>query len=121
MSNEFTSIHVGHEYRTSVRRYVVGFGLSLLLTLIPFWMVESHALAGSNLVAVILGIAIAQLLVQAVCFLHINMRASARSNLVVFTFAGLIVFTVVAGSLWIMENLNYNMTAQQMQAYMNSD
>jgi cytochrome o ubiquinol oxidase operon protein cyoD len=71
------------------------------------------------LMYVVLGIAVVQLVIQAVFFLHIG--RGSRLKLVTFAFAILIVLIVVVGSLWIMNNLDYNMmrlSPDQMKLYM---
>lgn len=95
--------------QASVASYSVGFGLSLLLTLIPFTVVYDRLLSGQWLVAVIITSALAQLIVQLVFFLHLGRESRPRWNLIIFLFMILIVFIIVVGSLWIMQNLDYNM------------
>ena len=58
--------------------------------------------------------AVAQLLVQLVLFLHLGTSPDQRSNVAIFLFTGLIIFIVVAGSLWVMHNANVNMMPTQM-------
>ena len=70
------------------------------------------------MVAALAVLAITQLLVQLVFFLHIDKERKPRWNLAVLLFAALIVFIIVGGSLWIMYHLNYNMSPQQMNQYM---
>jgi cytochrome o ubiquinol oxidase operon protein cyoD len=65
------------------------------------------------------GIAVVQLVIQAVFFLHIG--RGSRLKLVTFVFAILIVLIVVVGSIWIMNNLDYGMmkmSPDQMNVYM---
>lgn len=93
----------------SVKTYMSGFILSIILTLIPFWMVMSGSASHDTLVIVVVASAVIQILVHLVCFLHMNTSSEERWNLVALIFAVLIIAIVVVGSIWIMWNLNQNM------------
>ncbi len=93
----------------SVKTYLTGFILSVILTVIPFWMVMTGAAPHSTLIGVVIVTAVVQLLVHLVCFLHMNSSSEERWNLVAFIFTVLIIAIVVVGSIWIMWNLNHNM------------
>ncbi|MFN3234180.1 MAG: cytochrome o ubiquinol oxidase subunit IV [Gammaproteobacteria bacterium] len=92
-----------------VKSYIVGFALSLLLTIIPFTLVMKHFLENRYLFIVLPILALLQFFVQLVFFLHLNTSSKARWNLIVFIFTLVVVLILVIGSLWIMYNLNYNM------------
>ena len=89
--------------------YIVGFVLSVLLTLSAFALVKWHLLPQQGLYISLSLLAIMQLVVQAVCFLRLNAHSEGRENLFPFLFTILIICILVSGSLWIMYNLNYNM------------
>lgn len=97
-----------------MRTYVTGFVLSVFLTLIVYVLVDSHAnntplgLSRTALIGWIFALAIVQLMVQLVFFLHIG-RKGQRWNLGIMGFATMIVLILVIGSLWIMSNMDYNM------------
>lgn len=93
----------------SVKSYVTGFVLSVILTLIPFAVVMTGDLGHGAIIAIIVVTAIAQILVQLVYFLHMNTSSEGSWNLLSFVFTVLIIAIVVVGSLWIMYNLNVNM------------
>ena len=95
----------------TVGSYVTGFILSLVFTFIPYFLVTEHAVAGNALVAIILGFAIAQMIVQIVFFLHLGREPKPHWNLAFFISTVGIILVVVVGSLWIMHHLHYNMTA----------
>ena len=120
MNNEHIDLpaHIGA--RATFRSYAIGFVCSILLTFVPYVLVVNHMLNGQVLTVSIVSLAIMQLVVQAMFFLHLSTKSKARWNMVVFIFAVLIVFIVVAGSLWIMANLNYNMTSAELNAYMSN-
>jgi cytochrome o ubiquinol oxidase operon protein cyoD len=92
----------------SVRSYTTGFVLSLILTLTAYLLTTRDAFSGWTLVGVLAVLAIAQLAVQLICFLHVGREARPRWNLTVMLFALMVVGIVVFGSLWIMKNIQYN-------------
>ena len=98
-----------HEHG-STGSYVVGFLLSLVFTIIPYYLVTEKVVTGSTLLAIILGFAVLQMVVQVVFFLHLGRGPKPSWNLYFFIgTVGTILFVVVA-SLWIMHHLHYNMT-----------
>ena len=102
--------------------YVVGFVLSIATTLIAYFFVVNQLLPKETLIYVVLVIAVVQLIVQLVFFLHLG--RGNRWKVITFAFAALVVIIVVVGSLWIMKNLDYNMmnmTPDQMTQYMNEN
>jgi len=105
-----------HEYtlnqgtsKKTIRSYVIGFVLSLLLTVTAFGLVELHVLGSSQLYVILGLLAISQLIVQTVCFIRLNTSRDGLWNLLPFLFALVIITILVGGSLWVMYNLNYNM------------
>jgi cytochrome o ubiquinol oxidase subunit IV len=106
------------------KSYIIGFALSIVLTLAAFFAVVSPAsfhLGSGAVLVTILVLAVVQLVVQMLFFLHLGSGAGARWRMGVF-FATLgLVIIVVLGSLWIMNHLNYNMmmSPTQMQQYIN--
>jgi cytochrome o ubiquinol oxidase operon protein cyoD len=111
----------------SIGSYAAGFALSLMLTLTAYLLVERHvsthheAITHSVLTFMIVGLALIQLLVQLVFFLHLDRESKPRWNLTVLLFAATVVIIVVFGSLWIMNNLNYHHpTNDQINKYIRS-
>lgn len=69
---------------------------------------------------VVMAIAVVQLIVQVIYFLHIGRGSKWKLRTFIFTL--IVVIIIVAGSVWIMENLNYNMmdmSPHEQQKYMN--
>lgn len=91
------------------KTYVIGYVVSIILTLISFTLVAQGALPVVAIVAVIVGLAVVQLVIQLVFFLHIGSGHGARWKVVTFFFALLTAGILIGGSIWIMNNLNYNM------------
>jgi cytochrome o ubiquinol oxidase operon protein cyoD len=92
----------------SVRSYTIGFALSLILTLAAYILVVNDTFKGWTLAGVLAALAITQLIVQLIYFLHLGRESKPRWNLAVMLFAIMVVSIVVFGSLWIMKNLQYN-------------
>jgi len=104
--------------------YIVGFLISLGLTILSYWLVTEGILPKTALLYTVVTLAVVQLIVQLVFFLHIGQGKGARWKLVTFIFAIMFVFILVIGSIWIMNNLNYNMmqmTPDQEKQYMQNN
>lgn len=104
----------------SLGTYVTGFGLSVLLTLAAYFLVTRHALIGDSLLFAIAGLALVQFVVQLIFFLHVDVESKPRFKLLVMVFMFLVVVIIVAGSLWIMNNLNYNMMPHDINTYLHN-
>ncbi|SEM70566.1 cytochrome bo3 quinol oxidase subunit 4 [Sphingomonas gellani] len=99
----------GHGSR---KGYLIGFALSVVLTAIPFWLVMTGALHNTQATALaVIALAMVQILVHTVSFLHVNTRGEGGWTLLAYMFTAVLVLIVIAGSLWIMYHLNNNMMA----------
>lgn len=107
-------------FNRAVMKYTTGLATALVVTLVAFWVVTGHAVIGGWLQVVLIVLALIQLGVQLIFFLHLGDEARPRWQLTAFLFTVIIVLIIVIGSLWIMHNLNYNMSMspQQMDDYM---
>jgi cytochrome o ubiquinol oxidase operon protein cyoD len=103
----------GDEKQTSVRLrvlgYLVGLGLAILLTATSFFVAGTDLVWQPSIPVAITALAIAQMGVHLVFFLHITTGPDNTNNVMALAFGLLIVFLVIGGSLWIMDNLNQNM------------
>ena len=101
----------GHEAgHGSLKGYMIGFILSVILTAIPFWLVMTGALDSKLLTAVlVMGIGVVQIVVHMVYFLHMNPRSEGGWTMMALIFTLIIVGIAIAGSLWVMHHLNTNM------------
>jgi len=91
----------------SLKSYTVGFILCIVLTLMSFGLLMVHSVPHGLILPGIVILAVAQLVVQLVYFLHLG--KGERDNTAVFIFTALIIAIVVCGSLWVMHNANVNM------------
>jgi cytochrome o ubiquinol oxidase operon protein cyoD len=104
--------HHAHEEGAhgSMRDYVIGFVLSVILTAIPFWLVMGNVIQDPGTTAlVILGFAVVQIVVQMVYFLHMNARSEGGWNMLALMFTVVLVVIVLIGTLWVMHHMNANM------------
>lgn len=102
--------------------YTVGFFLSVAATLAAFYVVMQELFSTEIRVYTILAIAVFQLIVQMVFFLHVG--RGSRWKAITFYFTLLIVAIIVVGTLWIMHNLDYNMmhmSPEEVQEYMSEN
>jgi cytochrome o ubiquinol oxidase subunit IV len=89
--------------------YTIGLVLAVILTATSFWVANTSLLWAPGVVLGLAVLAIAQMGVHLVFFLHITTGPDNTNNVLALAYGVLIVFLVVAGSLWIMANLNDNM------------
>jgi cytochrome o ubiquinol oxidase operon protein cyoD len=99
----------GVSVKVRVLGYVVGLGLAILLTATSFFVAGTDLVWQPSIPVAIIVLAIAQMGVHLVFFLHITTGADNTNNVMALAFGLLIVFLVIGGSLWIMANLNDNM------------
>jgi cytochrome o ubiquinol oxidase subunit IV len=89
--------------------YVIGLGLAVLLTATSFFVAGTDLVWQPSIPVAIIVLAIAQMGVHLVFFLHITTGADNTNNVLALAFGILIVVLVIGGTLWIMANLNHNM------------
>jgi cytochrome o ubiquinol oxidase operon protein cyoD len=105
------STRVGEEgwSDSGVLVYTIGLVLAVILTATSFWVANTSLLWPPGIPLGLAVLAIAQMGVHLVFFLHITTAPDKTNNVLALAFGVLIVFLVIAGSLWIMSNLNGNM------------
>ena len=101
--------HHDGEVHGTMRDYVIGFVLSVILTAIPFWLVMAHPLDGTTTAVIIMGFAAVQMIVHMIFFLHMTPKAEGGWSMTALIFTIIIVGIMLAGSLWVMFHLNTNM------------
>ncbi len=110
--------------RGSRQTYTLGFGISIVLTLTAYFLVTQSAadIPKSFIITTILILAVTQLIVQLQFFIHLGNESRPRWNKLLFIFMALILLTVVIGTLWIMNNLNYHvMSPSETNTYIMDD
>ena len=89
--------------------YVIGLALALILTGVSFWVASTSVLWGPGVATGLVVLAIAQMGVHLVFFLHITSGPDNTNNVLALAFGVLIVFLVMIGTIWIMGHMNANM------------
>lgn len=92
-----------------VRGYLIGFVLAAGLTVVSFYIARSTLVWAPSIPIALSVLAIAQMGVHLVFFLHMTSGPDNVNNLLALAFGLLIVMLLVFGSLWIMSHLNHNM------------
>ena len=92
-----------------VRGYLLGITLATILTAASFWTAQTGLIWGPGIPIALGVLAVAQMGVHLVFFLHISTGPDNTNNVLALAFGIMVVILVVAGSLWIMANLNHNM------------
>lgn len=107
------SVHPAHgplEAHGTLRGYLTGFILSVILTAIPFWLVMANVIKGSvETSLVIMAFAVVQIVVHMIYFLHMNTRSEGGWTILALIFTLVIVAITLSGSIWVMYHLNSNM------------
>jgi cytochrome o ubiquinol oxidase subunit IV len=98
-----------HEAGEGIGSLLVGLGLATLLTIVSFFIARTTLVWQPSIPVALAVLAIAQMGVHLVFFLHITTGPDNVNNVMALAFGVLIVFLVIVGSLWIMEHLNQNM------------
>ncbi len=108
------------EFRPMVVRYVIGFFIALLLSVMSYIIVTTGTLNAMTTMAIILAFAVVQLIAQLIFFLHLDIKGRSTTRTATFAFTIAMMLVIVIGSLWIMRNLDYRMgmSADSMTEYM---
>lgn len=102
--------HGSHGSHGSMGTLMTGFALAALLTIVPFALVMGEVqISRIAMIGLIMGLAAVQILVHLVFFLHVNRSAEGGWTLAASIFSVIILVIVLAGSLWVMHNMNENM------------
>ncbi|HEY7663350.1 MAG TPA: cytochrome o ubiquinol oxidase subunit IV [Xanthobacteraceae bacterium] len=104
-----TGVTVGE----GIARYVIGFVLASALTAASFYVLDTSLIWGPGIPVALVVLAVAQIGVHLVFFLHITTAPDNTNNVLALAFGVLIVALVIGGSLWIMDHLNERMMPMQ--------
>jgi cytochrome o ubiquinol oxidase operon protein cyoD len=99
----------GEDNARGVLTYVAGLGLAGLLTIVSFFVAGTSLVWGPSIPVALAVLAVAQMGVHLVFFLHITTGPDNVNNVMALAFGVLIVLLIMAGSLWIMSHMNHNM------------
>jgi cytochrome o ubiquinol oxidase subunit IV len=98
-----------HEASEGVAAYLIGLGLATLLSIGSFFIARTTLVWEPSIPVALAVLAIAQMGVHLVFFLHITTGPDNVNNVMALAFGVLIVLLVIGGSLWIMAHMNSNM------------
>jgi cytochrome o ubiquinol oxidase operon protein cyoD len=111
-------IDAGRDIRGEVQGYVIGLALAVLLTAASFYVAVTDQIWAPGIPVGLVVLAIAQMGVHLVFFLHITTAPDNTNNVLALAFGLLIVTLIVGGSLWIMYHLNHNMMPMDQMMHM---
>jgi cytochrome o ubiquinol oxidase subunit IV len=98
-----------HESGASSLSYTVGLVLAIVATIASFAVSQTNLLWPPGIPVGLIVLAFAQIGIHLVFFLHLGSGSDSTNNILALAFGVLIVFLVIAGSVWIITNLNENM------------
>ena len=98
-----------HEPAEGITGYLIGLGLATLLTMVSFFIAQTTLVWQPSIPVALAVLAIAQMGVHLVFFLHITTGPDNVNNVMALAFGVLIVLLIITGSLWIMAHVNHNM------------
>ncbi|MBS0603444.1 MAG: cytochrome o ubiquinol oxidase subunit IV [Verrucomicrobia bacterium] len=102
-------IDLRHGWNASFKPQFLGFVFSLLLTVAVYRIVTHRELTDSLLTTIVVCFCSLQALIQLFFFLHLGMESKPQWSMITFLFTVLVVVVVIGGTLWIMNNLNYDL------------
>lgn len=95
---------------STLRGYLTGFFLAVVLTAIPFWLVMGKVIPNPQTLGVVLLIfAAIQIVVHMIYFLHMDTRSEGGWNMLALIFTLILVVITLTGSIWVMYHMNTNM------------
>ncbi|HEY7552077.1 MAG TPA: cytochrome o ubiquinol oxidase subunit IV [Hyphomicrobiaceae bacterium] len=97
-----------HEATASVGSYTAGLALAILATVASFIVSQTSLLWPPGISVGLIVLALAQIGVHLVFFLHLGSGPDDTNNILALAFGVLIVFLVLAGSIWIIAHLHAN-------------
>lgn len=107
---------------STLRGYVTGFVLAVILTAIPFWLVMGKVIANTGTTGfVLLGLAAVQIVVHVVYFLHMNTKTEQGWSMLALLFTFMLLAIMLSGSIWVMYHLNHNMMPGMMNQIMHAE
>jgi cytochrome o ubiquinol oxidase operon protein cyoD len=99
----------GASFSRRIVGYLAGLGFAVLLTATSFYVAGTDLVWQPSIPVALVVLAIAQMGVHLVFFLHVTTGPDSTNNVLALAFGILIVILLMGGSLWIMANLNHNM------------
>ena len=97
------------DWRSGLAKALMGLAASIVLTLASFWAAGTHAVWGPGVPVLLAALAIGQMGVHLVFFLHVSSGPEGTNTILALAFGVFVVALVVFGSMIIMANLDARM------------
>ena len=101
------------EHLAHLQTYMLGLAFAVALTVASFWVAKTHVIYGPGIPMALATLAVAQMGIHLVFFLHLTTAPDNTNNILALAFGMLIVGLVIFGSVWIMAHLNHNLMPMQ--------
>lgn len=98
-----------HKWNADFKPTIIGFVTSIGIILAVYFVAINSDLPNSHLIFIVLGMAIVQAIIQFVFFFHLGVESKPRWNLMTFFFMVMVITIIIGGSMWIMNNIDYNL------------
>jgi cytochrome o ubiquinol oxidase operon protein cyoD len=99
----------------TLKGYLTGFVLAVVLTVIPFWLVMGDVLDNRIATSILIILfAVVQIIVHMIYFLHLDTRSEGGWNMLALIFTVIVLVITIIGSLWVMYHLDLNMMPGMM-------
>jgi len=121
MDSESSLKEIKKEWHGSLEHYLIGFTLSLILTVIAFFIVGARLFTEERLAYTVAGLAIFQAIVQLIFFFHLGLEAKPRWGQISLYVMLTVLLTVLIGSIWIMNDLNERMMSFMTEGHHHHD
>ena len=110
VNTDHSHAHGDAEGHGSMKGYLTGFALSVVLTAVPFWLVMTGKLGNPQTTGLwVMAFAVVQIVVHMVYFLHMSTKSQGGWTMMALIFTVVMVVILLSGSLWVMYHLNTNM------------
>jgi len=104
-----------HGWNKSLKPLFLGFVFSFLLLFAVYRLDVYHHLPPSILNITTVSLTILQVILQLIFFFHLGLESKPAWNLITFLFVVAVILIIIGGSIWIMNNLNYNLMPMNMK------
>ena len=102
----------------AVGSYLIGLGLATLLTAVSFFVAGTTLVWAPSIPVALVVLAIAQMGVHLVFFLHITTGPDNTNNVMALAFGVLIVLVLMVGTIWVMTTMTHNMMPMDQTMHM---
>lgn len=105
------------DLRTSLLKYTGGLVLSIVLTLVSFWVSATGTVWAEGVPVLLAALAIAQMGVHLLFFLHVSSGPEGTNNILSLAFGIFVVGLLIFGSIVIMRSLDARMNNMPVGAH----